>query len=57
LKRPERAEELVPAAHAIAPILREDAEAGERARSVTPRVVRAMQDAGAFRMTMPRAPR
>ena len=55
MKRPERAEELVPAARAIAPILREDAEAGERARSVTARVVRAMQDAGAFRMTMPRA--
>jgi len=53
--RPMREEELVAAAKAIAPILSEDAEAGEKARSVTPRVVRAMQDAGAFRMTMPKA--
>lgn len=50
----EQTEPLVRAARAIAPILREDAEAGEAARSITPRVVRAMQDAGAFRMTMPR---
>lgn len=53
--RPMRAEDLVPAARRIASILMEDAEAGEQARSVTPRVVRAMQDAGAFRMTMPRS--
>lgn len=52
-KRPQRANELLAAAKEIAPILVEDAEAGERARSVTPRVVRAMQEAGAFRMTMP----
>lgn len=52
-KRATRVEELLTAAQEIAPILSEDAEAGERARSVTPRVVRAMQDAGAFRMTMP----
>ncbi len=53
--RPMKSEELVPAAKRIAPLLIEDAEAGERARSITPRVVRAMQDAGAFRMTMPKA--
>lgn len=52
-KRPTRADELVAAATEIAPILIEDAEEGERACSVTPRVVRAMQWAGAFRMTMP----
>ena len=53
--RPMKSEELVAAAKRIAPILIEDAEAGEKARSVTPRVVRAMQDAGAFRMTMPKS--
>lgn len=53
--RPMKSEELVPAAKRIAPLLVEDAEAGEQARSITPRVVRAMQDAGAFRMTMPKA--
>ncbi len=53
--RPMKSEELVPAAKRIAPLLIEDAEAGELARSITPRVVRAMQDAGAFRMTMPKA--
>ena len=53
--RPMKSEELVPAAKRIAPLLIEDAEAGEQARSITPRVVRAMQDAGAFRMTMPKA--
>ncbi len=52
-KAPERTEELLTAAREIAPILIEDAEEGERACSVTPRVVRAMQQAGAFRMTMP----
>ena len=52
-KLPERTDELLAAAHAIAPILIEDAEAGERDCSVTPRVVKAMQQAGAFRMTMP----
>lgn len=52
-KPPQRTEELLAAAKEIAPLLIEDAEAGERARSVTPRVVRAMQEAGAFRMTMP----
>lgn len=52
-KLPEQAGELLAAAQEIAPILIEDAEAGERACSVTPRVVRAMQQAGAFRMTMP----
>lgn len=51
--RPMKAEELVPAVRRIAPLLSEDAHAGEVARSVTPRVVRAMQEAGAFRMTMP----
>lgn len=50
---PERTEDLLAAARAIGPVLVEDAEAGERARSVTPRVVQAMQEAGAFRMTMP----
>ena len=53
--RPMKSEELVAAAKRIAPLLIEDAEAGEQARSITPRVVRAMQDAGAFRMTMPKA--
>ncbi len=52
-ERPDRTEDLLAAAKRIAPILTADAEAGERRRSVTPRVVRAMQDAGAFRMTMP----
>ena len=51
--RPERAEELVPAARAIAPILIEEADEGERRCSITPRAVHAMQEAGAFRMTMP----
>jgi len=54
-KVPERADELLAAAQEIAPVLMEDAEEGERACSVTPRVVRAMQQAGAFRMTMPLA--
>ncbi|MBJ19274.1 MAG: hypothetical protein CL933_07585 [Deltaproteobacteria bacterium] len=52
-KPPESVGELRAAAQAIAPILIEDAEEGERACSVTPRAVRAMQRAGAFRMTMP----
>jgi alkylation response protein AidB-like acyl-CoA dehydrogenase len=52
-KRPERGDELLEAAREIAPLLSEDAEAGELACAVTPRVVRAMQRAGAFRMTMP----
>ena len=52
-KRPDRSEDLLAAAREIAPILIEDAEEGERRCSITPRVVRAMQDAGAFRMTMP----
>jgi alkylation response protein AidB-like acyl-CoA dehydrogenase len=52
-KRAERVDELLEASRSIAPILIEDAEDGERARSITPRVVDAMQQAGAFRMTMP----
>ncbi len=52
-KPPQSSCELLAAAKEIAPVLIADAEAGEEARSVTPRVVRAMQEAGAFRMTMP----
>ncbi|MBW2424264.1 MAG: hypothetical protein JRG86_08450 [Deltaproteobacteria bacterium] len=50
---PERVDRLVAASRAILPILSEDADAGEQASSITPRVVQALQQAGAFRMTMP----
>lgn len=51
---PERADQLVEAARAVGPILDRDAEAGEEACSITGDALRAMQEAGAFRMTMPR---
>ena len=52
---PDRADQLLDAARAIVPILSEEAEAGERACSITSKALQAMQQAGAFRMTMPRA--
>jgi alkylation response protein AidB-like acyl-CoA dehydrogenase len=42
-------------ARAIAPILREEADEGERRRRLTPRAVDALRSAGVFRMARPRA--
>ena len=54
-KQVERVDDLVEAARAIAPILREHADFAEREGLLADEVVRAMQRAGAFRMTMPRS--
>jgi indole-3-acetate monooxygenase len=42
-------------ARAIAPVLREEADEGERIRRLTPRTVEALRSAGTFRMFRPRA--
>jgi alkylation response protein AidB-like acyl-CoA dehydrogenase len=42
-------------ARAIAPVLREEADEGERRRRLTPRAVEALRSAGVFRMSRPRA--
>jgi indole-3-acetate monooxygenase len=42
-------------ARAIAPVLREEADEGERNRRLTPRAVQALRSAGVFRMARPRA--
>ncbi|MCO5972378.1 acyl-CoA dehydrogenase family protein [Actinoallomurus soli] len=46
---------ILAAARAVAPVLREEAEAGERGRRLTPRAVEALRSTGVFRMAMPRA--
>ena len=46
---------LVSAARGAMPVLERDAEAGERAGSISRDALAAMQRAGAFRMTMPRS--
>lgn len=50
----DRDHELVAAARAAMPVLDREAEAGEQACSITEDALVAMQEAGAFRMTMPR---
>ena len=50
----DRDHELVAATRAAMPVLDRDAEAGEQACSITEDALVAMQEAGAFRMTMPR---
>ncbi|MFI1582237.1 acyl-CoA dehydrogenase family protein [Embleya sp. NPDC020630] len=42
-------------ARAVAPVLREEADANERGRRLTPRAVDALRSTGVFRMAMPRA--
>ena len=55
LERPERADQLLAAARAIDPIVRGGADAADGLGCLTEDVIRAMQEAGAFRMTMPRS--
>jgi alkylation response protein AidB-like acyl-CoA dehydrogenase len=55
LERPVRADQLLEAARAIDPIVRAGADAADGLRCLTEDVVHAMQEAGAFRMTMPRS--
>ncbi len=52
---PRRATEIVEAARALAPAIRAAAPVIERERRLPEEIVKAMQQAGVFRMTMPRA--
>jgi len=51
--RPER-DDLLAAARALGPLIREHADAAERNRRLSPEVVRALIDAGLFRLLLPR---
>jgi alkylation response protein AidB-like acyl-CoA dehydrogenase len=42
-------------ARSVGPVLREEADEGERRRRLTPRAVDTLRSAGAFRMARPRA--
>jgi alkylation response protein AidB-like acyl-CoA dehydrogenase len=48
-------DDLLAAAHKLGPVIREHAEAAERNRRLSPEVIRALVDAGLFRLLLPRS--